>query len=588
MKSTPAIVRPLRVTQGLRIAVGQYSDKGQKEANQDFHGVLIPEEPLLSLKGIAVVIADGISSSAVSRVASESAVKSFLTDFYSTAETWSVKLSAQRVVAATNSWLHALNRRDRLHHDKDKGYICTFSALVLRGSSAHVFHVGDCRVFRLVQNTLEQLTIDHRVVMSSVQSYLGRALGVNPHVEIDYQVHPIAAGDVFVLATDGVYEHVNERAMAEIISAMTDIDAAAQKIVEAALENGSSDNLTIQIIRVEACAEREAVEVLGQNTGLPPPPPLNARQEFDGYRIVRQIHGGSRSHIYLATDSDTGGFVALKVPATDLREDEAYLKRLMMEEWIARRLDSANVLKAPPPSRRRGFLYVATEYVDGQTLAQWMIDQPRPHLETVREIAEQIVRGLRAFHRKEMVHRDLRPANIMIDKTGTVKIIDFGATLVSGVESEMPEGHHEVLGTEQYSAPECLLGAAGTSRADQFSLGVIVYQMLTGRLPYGPDMARARTRTQQRKLRYRSALAINSDVPAWIDEALRRAVHPDPEKRYDALSEFIHDLRHPNPKYVRTSPPPLIERDPVLFWKVAALAFAVSSIVLLIARLAGR
>jgi serine/threonine protein phosphatase PrpC len=115
----------------LSLSVGQYSDKGRKETNQDFHGVLIPGEPLLSMKGIAVVLTDGISSSDVSRVASESAVKSFLTDYYCTSETWSVKTSAQRVIAATNSWLHAQTRRGRHPYDSDKG----LSARSARSSS---------------------------------------------------------------------------------------------------------------------------------------------------------------------------------------------------------------------------------------------------------------------------------------------------------------------------------------------------------------------------------------------------------------------------------------------------------------------
>src|SRR6266581_760142 len=104
----------------LKISVGQHSDKGRKEINQDFHGVLVPKEPLLSLKGIAVVLADGISSSQVSQVASESAVKGFLTDYYCTSEAWSVKTSAQRVIAATNSWLHAQSRRSRYAYDQDR------------------------------------------------------------------------------------------------------------------------------------------------------------------------------------------------------------------------------------------------------------------------------------------------------------------------------------------------------------------------------------------------------------------------------------------------------------------------------------
>lgn len=183
----------------LKISVGQFSDKGRKDTNQDFHGVLIPDEPLLGLKGIAVVLADGISSSSVSRVAAESAVKSFLTDYYCTSESWSVKSSAQRVLEATNSWLHAQTRRSQNPYDKDKGYVCTLSAMVIRSTTAHLFHVGDSRIYRVAGNSLEQLTNDHRVVISSQQSYLGRALGVNPQLEIDYQNLPLERGDTFLL-----------------------------------------------------------------------------------------------------------------------------------------------------------------------------------------------------------------------------------------------------------------------------------------------------------------------------------------------------------------------------------------------------
>ena len=171
----------------LRISLGQCSDKGRKPANQDFHGALIPEEPLLSLKGITIVLADGISTSEVSAIASESAVKSFLTDYYCTSDSWSVKTSAQRVIAATNSWLHAQTRQSQYLYDRDRGYVCTLSAMVIKSTTAHIFHIGDARIYRVVGRGLEQLTEDHRVVVSSQQSYLGRALGINPQVEIDYR-----------------------------------------------------------------------------------------------------------------------------------------------------------------------------------------------------------------------------------------------------------------------------------------------------------------------------------------------------------------------------------------------------------------
>jgi serine/threonine protein phosphatase PrpC len=561
----------------LKISVGQHSDKGRKPANQDFHGVLVPEQPLLGLKGIAIVLADGISSSNVSHVASESAVKSFLTDYYCTSESWSVKHSAQRVLEATNSWLHSQTRRSQYaYEDKDKGYVCTLSAIVLKSATAHIFHVGDSRIYRVAGAALEQLTEDHRIAVSSEQSYLSRALGINPSVEIDYSAIAIAKGDIFLLATDGVYEHVSNRFAAKAIhDHPQDLDKAARIIVDEAFQHGSQDNLTVQIVRLdEVPGSGDAGEMLGRPSELPPAPLLEPRMMFDGYRIVRELHGSSRSHIYLAVDTDSDALVAIKTPSIDLRDDPVYLKRFMMEEWVARRIDSPHVLKPCAQARKRNHLYIATEFIDGQTLAQWMIDNPDPELETVRGLVEQIARGLRAFHRKEMLHQDLRPANVMIDKTGTAKIIDFGATKIAGVAEATPDINDGILGTVQYTAPEYFRGDSGSPRSDLFSLGVITYQMLTGDLPYGAQIAKARTKSQLGKLRYNPARSENREIPPWIDGALRKAVHPDPNQRYESLSEYIFDLRHPNAKYLNASAIPLIERNPTLFWKCATLVLA--------------
>jgi serine/threonine protein kinase len=270
-----------------------------------------------------------------------------------------------------------------------------------------------------------------------------------------------------------------------------------------------------------------------------------------------------------------------------LRDNPDYLKRFLMEEWVARRIDSPHVLKPCTPARKRNYLYVATEFVDGQTLAQWMIDNPKPELETVRGIVEQIAKGLRAFHRKEMLHQDLRPANIMIDKSGTVKIIDFGATKIAGVSEVAPDIDRDILGTVQYTAPEYFRGEAASPRSDLFSLGVIAYQMLTGKLPYGAQIAQARTKSGLGKLRYASAHAANPEIPPWIDGALKKAVHPDPYQRYESLSEFTYDLRLPNAKYLNTVTP-LIERNPSLFWKCATAILACVVLVLLAMQIGAR
>ena len=566
----------------LAISIGQYSDKGRKEINQDFHGALIPEEPLLSLKGIAVLLADGISSSDVSHIASESAVKSFLTDYYCTSDTWSVKTSAQRVIVATNSWLHAQTRRSQFPYERDRGYVCTLSAMVIRAATAHVFHIGDARIYRVTEKGLEQLTEDHRVVVSSEQSYLGRALGVKDQVEIDYWATSLQKGDTFLLATDGAYEHVPPQFVADALGrADADLDAAARAIGEEAYRRGSTDNITVQIVRIDNLPEGDAGDLISQKgADLPLPPLPEARMEFDGYTIVREIHASSRSHIYLAIDSADGRLVALKLPSIDLGGDANYLRRFRMEEWVARRIDSAHVLKPRNQLRRRNYLYIASEFVEGQTLRQWMTDNPDPPLETVRDIVEQIAKGLQAFHRLEMLHQDLRPENIMIDRTGTAKIIDFGATRIAGITDDPP---HEILGTAQYTAPEYFLGEGGSSGSDIFSLAVIAYEMLTGRLPYGAAVAKTRTRAQQRKLKYRSALDEQRGIPTWVDRALNKAVEPDPTRRYAELSEFLFDLRNPNPS-LEASPSALIDRNPLLLWQCVAAALAIAVLVLLATR----
>ena len=158
----------------LSVSVGQHSDKGVKDLNQDFHGAWVPAEPQLSTKGIAIALADGISSSSLSQVASEAAVTGFLADYYCTSEAWSVKQSAQRVLMATNSWLYAQTRQSQYRYDADRGYVCTFSALILKAATAYLFHVGDARIYRMAGGGLEQLTQDHRLWVSQQQSQLAR------------------------------------------------------------------------------------------------------------------------------------------------------------------------------------------------------------------------------------------------------------------------------------------------------------------------------------------------------------------------------------------------------------------------------
>lgn len=566
------------MTDSLSITLGQCSDKGVKETNQDFHGALIPSGRVLTLKGITVALADGISSSSVSQEAAESAIKSLLTDYYCTSDAWTVKTAASRVISATNSWLFAQTRRSQHAYDLDKGYVCTLSAIVLKNRQAHLFHVGDSRIYRVSGTGLDRLTQDHRIVLSSVENYLGRALGMAQNVEIDYRQVDLAKGDIFLLATDGVFEFASPRFIAETCQS-ADLEQAAQAIVAEALAQGSNDNCTVQILRVDDLPATDVAGIMDHTETLPPAPVLDPPCSFDGYDILRTLHSNSRSHIYLAKDQETGVRVALKVPSIDLRDDPDYLRRLLMEEWIARRISSPHVLKSGP-ARKRSHIYVVTEYLEGQTLRQWMRDNPKPDLETVRDIIEQIVKGLRALHRREMLHQDLRPENVMIDPNGTIKIIDFGSTRVAGVvEGGSVSEDAEILGTAQYAAPEYFVGGLSGPQSDLFSLGVLTYEILTGQLPYGAQVSRATTTRAQSRLRYNSAPTRSAGIAPWVDAALARATHINPHRRYAAMSEFLADLRRPSADYDPSARMPLMQRNPLMFWQVLSLILTVSLLV---------
>ncbi len=569
----------------LQITSGQYSIKGVKDVNQDFHGISIPNDHLLKYKGVAIALADGISSSDVSDIASKVSVNSFLEDYYCTSQTWSVKKSAQRVLTATNSWLYSQTRQSQHRYDKDKGYVCTFSSIIIKSTTAHIFHLGDSRIYRLKDKNLQQLTTDHRLWVSKEQSYLSRAMGIDSQLTIDYDSIPVDKDDIFLLMTDGVYEFIKKDFILDTLEKYKDDYEKASKVfVEEALKNGSDDNLTIQLVRIDALPNKELKEINQQLEEKPLPPILEAREDFDGYTIIRNLSSSPRSHVYLAVDNQTETSVVIKTPSTELQNDKAYLERFMLEDWIAKKINNAYVVKSYVQTRKQNYLYNVTEFIEGQTLSQWIIDNPKPKLEKVRDILEQVAKGLFAFHRLEMIHQDIRPENILIDNTGSVKIIDFGSTKVEGIQDINSIIEQENLqGTALYSAPEYFLGFKGSNRSDIFSLAVIAYQMFSGKFPYGTNVARCTTSASQKKLKYSSlAYEDESIIPTWIDEALKKALEINPNDRYPELSEFIYDLSHPNQNFLSKTKPALIERNPVFFWKSVSFILALGIVFLLL------
>ncbi|MDQ1363841.1 MAG: eukaryotic-like serine/threonine-protein kinase, partial [Pseudomonadota bacterium] len=257
------------------------------------------------------------------------------------------------------------------------------------------------------------------------------------------------------------------------------------------------------------------------------------------------------------------------------------------EEWAGKRIHHPNVQVTHEQKRPRNIMYFLLEYIDGQTLSTWMSAHPKPEISTVTRIVDQIINGLRAIHRMEMLHRDLKPDNIMISNDGVVKIIDFGSVKIAGIaEISTPVQRMELLGTRHYTAPEYLLGLAGNDQSDLFSLGVITYEMLTGKLPYDEQISKSLNWQNICKIRYTPAITWNPMIPLWLDGALARCVHCEQGKRYETSSEFFHDLTHPNESMMHQHIP-LLERNPLRFWQILAVLFLACNFWLLYLLFAG-
>jgi len=563
---------------GPDITIGQHSMAGRKDRNDDSYGVLIPEAPLLTTKGIAMAIADGMSSSEAAKEASETCIKSFLDDYYCTHESWTVKKSAAVVLRAVNSWLYA---QGQSQYHSNRGMVSTFSGVVLKAGVIHLFHAGDSRISLLRDNVVEPLTRDHRVRVSRTRDHLSRAVGIDIDLEVDYRQEAVIAGDILIFTTDGVHDFMETSRIVKIISNVgEDLKTAAREITSTAYDNGSLDNLTCQLVRIDQPGQVDENTYLDGLSALPFPPELSLGATFEGLRIISELHASNRSQVYLAVDTSTNQRVVLKTPSLNFEDDPAYIEMFMREEWVGRRIHNANVVGVINTDRPKRFLYYLTEYIEGDTLGVWMQNHPMADLSEVRLLVDQIAAGLRAFHRKDMVHRDIKPENILVDRFGTIKIVDFGSTGVAGLdEIGLPVEKPELVGTKAYSAPEYHLGHKPTPRSDMFSLGVITYEMLTGKLPYGAGFANAESVS---KLDPVPANVRVPGIPGWVSAALAKATHKDPAMRYQALSEFCADLARPNVKLLPTEFKPLLERNPIAFWKWLALIAVLMNFLLMI------
>ncbi|MCK5881171.1 MAG: bifunctional protein-serine/threonine kinase/phosphatase, partial [Sinobacterium sp.] len=520
-------------------------------------------------KGIVAVIADGVSTAEAGREASQACVQNLLYDYYCTPDTWDIQKSILTVLNALNRWLFSQGSH---FQDTSKGFITTLSIVILKSSTAYIFHIGDSRVYRRREGSIECLTNDHTRQVGKV-TYLARAMGLDNKIQLDYRREELQVGDQFILTTDGVHDFFPDKKWPKVFDEHTDIDDITRVMHETALENGSNDNLSTQIITVDTLAPSNKEEAYESLLNLPFPPLFEAGQKIDGLLIEKALYESTRSQLYIVRDMETQEQFVMKTPSINFEDDPAYIEQFISESWIGRKFRHNKLVKVIVPRVPPTCLYYLMEYAEGITLEQWMGKTNTPSLKTVVLIARQIGVGLRALHRQQVIHQDLKPGNIIIDDNEQIKLIDFGSCSASSMkELQQKFSTGGALGTASYSAPECHLGNRIDLRADVFSLAVIIFEVLTKRLPYHGKLETIKNESDLNKLQYQSAVQLNPYVPHWIDMALMKALSLHPDDRYNDVDELIFDLEHPNQKMIATHKRmPLLSKNPLRFWQALVL-----------------
>lgn len=576
----------------LLLSFGGDSRKGLKDENQDAFAVSYPKNTTLSAKGAFATLADGVSSASHAAKASQLAVTQLIQDYYSTPETWSTEKSVSKVLTSLNQWLFSQSDNIDIHQKtmSNQQWFTTLSSLILKSTTGYIFHIGDTRISRYRTKQIEKITHDHNRKQGHQSNILTRALGADNRLQVDYHKIDIQNDDIYLLTCDGVHDFTSAKELTAILSKLPktpsneDLEAASQEITSKAINNGSDDNVSCLLVAVIQTPNRQLNEIERDIRNRAIPPVMKAGMKLDHYKICKAIHSSTRSHLYLAENEHDKKMSVVKVPSLNFNDDSLYLQGFMREAWVGERINHINVMKVTSDCQESRFLYHVCEYIEGQTLSEWMHDNPNPSIAKVRDIMIQIISALRAFQRLELVHRDIKPENIMIDNYGQIKLIDYGTVSIASLDEDVNTIKDSVpQGTLNYIAPETLLSMKSNNMSDLFSLGVICYEMLTGELPYKPMVRAEVTQTSYDDWQYRSIKQFRNDIPFWLDLCLKQCTQADPKLRYHAFSEFQADLTKPNLSALEEyNKQPILQRNPVRFWQSTSAILFIIVIVLLI------
>ena len=549
----------------LQLTFGEATATGPREENQDALRLVSPEPVLAASKGYLCALADGVSQCADGGLAARATLQALALDYYSTPETWAMTHSLERLLLAQNRWLRSNGGGQPL--------LTTLSALIFRGRRFTLAHIGDCRVYRWHQNSLQRLTTDHVWEQPGMQHVLNRALGLDQHLVVDYLDGDLELGELFLIVSDGIWSTLGDSGIRSILQAGEPPQESAQALVRAAHLAGSQDNASAVLVQVDQLPDSMLADTLAQMTHWPTPQKLRPGQEFEGWQVDSLLCESRQSLMYRVRDAQDRNWLLKTLPPQRDNDPQAG-PALLLEEWFLRRVAGRHFPEVHAQPQRQHLYYVQREYA-GQTLAQQLKAQGPMALGEWLTLAPRLIRALGILHRRNILHRDIKPENLHLGTDGELRLLDFGLAFCPGLSAS--DGSH-IPGTPSYLAPEAFKGASADAQQDLYAAGVTLYHLLSGRYPYGEIEAFQHPRFGQPV----SISRYRPDVPTWLEEMLNRAVAANPEDRYETAEEWLLSLEQGERKALSVRPRPLMERAPEKFWRGLALLSLVTNVALIL------
>jgi len=553
----------------LQLSFAQASATGPRAENQDALRLVTPAPELAASKGYLFALADGVSQCADGGLAARASLQALAMDYYATPATWGVAQALDRLLLAQNRWLRAQGSQPLL---------TTLSALVLRGRRFTLAHVGDCRAYRWHAGRLQCLSEDHVWDQPGMQHVLKRALGLDQHLLVDYLDGDLQPGECYLLVSDGVWASLGDQHIRAILREQPDLQTAADTLVASAHHNGSQDNASALLVRVEQLGASNLGDTLVQLQQWPLPGALRDGQAIDGWRVETRLAHSRQSLLYRVRDGQGQPWLMKTLPAEREQEPGA-AQALLLEEWFLRRVAGRHFPELHTASQRQHLYYVMREH-SGRTLAAQLAEQGPLPLPQWLEVARQLLQAVGVLHRRNLLHRDIKPDNLHLGEDGQLRLLDFGLAYCPGLSQA---SLHELPGTPSFIAPEAFEGQPPSPRQDLYAAGVTLYYLLTGHYPYGEVEAFQRPRFGQpvNASRYRP------DLPEWLQHNLQQAVAADPAQRFETAEHWLLLLERGDRQALNSQPRPLLEREPLKVWRTLALLSLLLNLILLLSLLKG-